>query len=217
MAYLPEHFAQHDTTEISAFLQAHPFATIVVRLGDDLWPTPLPLIHRPNEEGWGHFIGHVALANDMWRADTEQDVLVIVQGPDAYITPNWYATKAETHKVVPTWNYTTVYAWGRMTVHHDPKWKRMAVGLLTQLQERSNAQPWRMGDAPQEYLNDQLEHIVGIEIAIDRLSAKWKLNQNRTDADRAGVIAGLTERDRDHDATIRELMSSDLTMDPDAV
>lgn len=210
MAYLPEHFAQHDVAEVSAFLEAYPFATIVVRLGDVLWPTPLPLIHRPAAEGWGSFIGHVALKNDMWQATADQDVLVIVQGPDAYITPNWYVTKAETHEVVPTWNYTSVYAWGRMTVHHEPKWKRMAVGLLTQIQERGNDRPWKMGDAPQEYLTEQLEHIVGLEIAIDRLNAKWKLNQNRIEADRAGVIAGLTERDRGQDTSIRDLMINQM-------
>lgn len=124
---------------------------------------------------------------------------MILNGPEAYITPNWYATKAETHRVVPTWNYATVHAWGRMTVHHDTRYKRMVVGMLTQVHERSSSIPWKMGDAPQVYLADQLEHIVGIEIEIDRLVAKWKLGQNRSDADRAGVITGLTERDSTDD------------------
>lgn len=194
MTYVPSHFEQTNQAEIAAFLQAHPFGTVVVHLVGQLWPTPLPLIHKPASDGCGSFICHVALANDMWQADTDQEVLVIVNGPDGYITPNWYATKAETHEVVPTWNYAAVHAWGRMTVHHEPKWKRMAVGMLTQIHERGSAIPWKMGDAPQEYLFGQLEHIVGIEITIDRIKAKYKLSQNRTPADLEGTLAGLAQR-----------------------
>lgn len=193
MTYMPPHFEQTDRAEVVAFLAAHPFATVVVQLDGQMWPTPLPLIHRLGTDDWGTFIGHVALANETWKAAGEE-VLVIVNGADGYITPNWYATKAETHQVVPTWNYAAVHAWGRMSVHHEPKWKRMAVGMLTHLHERANPEPWKMGDAPQEYLADQLEHIVGIEIAIDRLKAKYKLSQNRSRRDQEGVFTGLGER-----------------------
>lgn len=208
MTYIPQHFEQTDPAEIVSFLQTNPFGTLVVSLDGELWPTPLPLIHKPISGGWGSFICHIALNNDMWKVDVDQEVLVIVQGPDTYITPNWYATKLDTHKVVPTWNYASVHAWGKMTVHHDPKFKRMAVGLLTQIHERSSDVPWKMGDAPQDFLNDQLEHIVGIEIAIDRIKAKWKLSQNRTDADHAGVISGLEDRDIGDDRLIRDLMTA---------
>ncbi len=193
MTYMPAHFEQTDRDEVAGFLAAYPFATVVVQINGQMWPTPLPLIHKPASDDWGTFIGHVALANEMWKTDVT-DALVIVNGPDGYITPNWYATKAETHQVVPTWNYSAVHAWGRMTVHHEAKWKRMAVGMLTQIHERTNVEPWKMGDAPQEYLADQLEHIVGIEISIDRLKAKYKLSQNRTGADQEGVLKGLQER-----------------------
>lgn len=203
MTYVPEHFEQNDEAAIAAFLQAHPLATIVVNLNGELWPSSVPLIYRPAMHGWGPLVGHIALSNDMWKADSDVDVLVIVQGPDTYITPNWYATKAETHRVVPTWNYASVHAWGKMTVHHDPKFKRMAVGLLTKIHEQASDRPWKMGDAPQEFLEEQLEHIVGFDITINRLKAKWKMSQNRTDADREGVIAGLAERDTDDDARIR--------------
>lgn len=213
MTYVPEQFKQQDPAEIKAFLDAHPFATLVVMLNGELWPTPLPLIYQPAEEGHGKFIGHVALANDMWRAEADQRVLVMVNGPDTYISPNWYATKAETHEVVPTWNYIAVHAWGTMSVHHEPKWKRMAVGKLTQIHEATNKLPWRMGDAPQEFLAEQLEYIVGIEIEIDRIVAKYKLNQNRTEADRTGVIAGLDHRDTGSDASIRDLMTKTLEND----
>lgn len=208
MTYIPEHFNQDDHADIEALLRDSPFGTVVVNLNGDLWPTPLPLIYRPADEGWGTFVAHVAESNDMWKADADQDALVIVQGPNTYITPNWYATKLETHQVVPTWNYVSVHTWGKMTVHHDPKFKRMAVGLLTKIHEQSSEQPWKMGYAPQEFLESQLEHIVGLEISIDRLKAKWKLNQNRSETDRAGVIAGLALRESGDDARIRELMAA---------
>lgn len=203
---MPEQFEQQDPQQIEAFLTSDPFGTIIVNLNGELWPTPSPLVWRRADEGWGTFIAHVAIKNHMWKADPDQDVLVIVQGPNTYISPNWYVTKAETHEVVPTWNYVSIHAWGKMTVHHDPKFKRMAVGMLTKIHEASNNRPWKMGDAPQDFLVDQLEHIVGLEITIDRLKAKWKLNQNRKDADRAGVISGLANRATGDDALIRELM-----------
>lgn len=194
MTYVPPHFEQTDHDEIAAYLKAHPFGTVVVQMNGQLWPTPLPLIHKPASDGHGSFICHVARANEMWQAAADQEILAIINGPDGYISPNWYATKAETHEVVPTWNYTAVHAWGRMTVHHDAKWKRMAVGMLTQIHERTNDIPWKMGDAPQAYLAEQLEHIVGIEIAIDRVKAKYKLSQNRSVADREGALVGLEQR-----------------------
>lgn len=199
MTYLPPLFEQADRSAVEDFLATHPFGTIVVHLEGELWPTPLPLIYRPATNGWGSFVCHVAKANRMWEADSDQDVLVIVNGPDAYVSPNWYLTKAETHEVVPTWNYAVVHAWGKMAVRHDTKFKRMAVGMLTQIHERKNDIPWKMGDAPQEYLAEELEHIVGLEIHIDRLVAKWKLSQNRSAADRAGVITGLGDRGGDDD------------------
>lgn len=206
MTYLPEHFAQTERHEITSFLQAHPFATIIVSLAGELWPTPLPLIFQPNGDDWGSFIGHVARNNPMWQAESEQDVLVIVNGPNTYITPNWYATKAETHNVVPTWNYAAVHAWGKMTVNHDARFKRMAIGLLTKIHEQGSASPWKMRDAPQDFLADQLDLTVGLEITITKLKAKWKLSQNRTAADRAGVINGFFERNHGDDHLVRELM-----------
>lgn len=215
MTYMPTHFEQTDQDEINAFLAANPFATLVVMLDGELWPTPLPLIHRPSGSGFGTFIGHVSLNNEMWKTPANEDALAIFQGPNTYITPNWYATKAETHEVVPTWNYAAVHAWGRITVHHDDKFKRMAVGLLTKIHESTNDIAWKMGDAPQEFLTSQLEGIVGFEFEVTRLKAKWKLNQNRTEADRAGVIDGLAARNTGDDSAIRRMMT--LPNDPDAI
>ena len=203
---MPQHFEHHDRAEIEEFLRNHPLGTIVVNLNGELWPTPMPLIYQPFSNGWGKIIAHVALNNEMWKTNYDQDVLIIVQGPNTYITPNWYPTKAETQKAVPTWNYLAVHAWGKMTVHHDAKFKRMAVGMLTKIHEQTNERPWKMGDAPQDFLADQLDHIVGIEISIDRIKAKWKLNQNRSVADRDGVIAGLEDRATGDDSVVRDYM-----------
>ncbi len=208
--YLPPHFTQTDTEEIKAFIDAHPFATVITLVNGEMWPTQIPLFRQGDDT----LIGHVARANEMWRHDTTQDALIIFSGPDTYITPNWYETKRQTHKAVPTWNYASVNIWAEMTLHDDARWKRMAVGKLTNIHERASAEPWKMGDAPQDYLEEQLDHIVGVEFMIKRLEAKWKLNQNRTIEDREGVIAGLTARDRDADAAITSMMHT--TLDNDA-
>lgn len=211
MTYLPEHFAQDDRERIIEFLHGHPFATVVLQLDGSLHPTPIPLIYQPAGEGWGKFIGHVARINRMWRADPEQEVLVIINGRDTYITPNWYPGKQVHHKVVPTWNYATVHAWGRITANNDAKFKRMVTAVLTNIHEKTNQPRWKVGDAPQDYISMQLGKIVGIEIQIDRLVAKWKLSQNRTEEDREGVMRGLEERDDGQDANVLAMMKSEDT------
>lgn len=212
MTYLPEHFAQIDRVTILKLLSRPPLATVVTIVDEELIPTPVPLIHVPGDDGWGSLIGHAAMANPMWHHDQPRDALVTFNAADTYVTPNWYPTKAETHRVVPTWNYIAIHAWGPITFHHDEKWKRKAVGKLTQLHERDSAVPWKMGDAPQAFLDDQLEHIVGFELQIDRLVSKWKLSQNRSPEDRQGVIDGLKARDCGHDAAIVTAM---LENEPD--
>lgn len=204
--YLPDHFSQNDVDEIAAYMQAFPLATVITMVDGELWPTQIPLFLQGEV-----LIGHVARANRMWQHENERDVLVIFAGADSYITPNWYETKRLTHEVVPTWNYASVNIWGEMILHDDAKWKRMAVGKLTTIHERTNAQPWKMGDAPQTYLESQLDHIIGIEISIKRLEAKWKLNQNRSLADREGVISGLGDRNNDADAVIADKMRATIT------
>ncbi|MCA9834620.1 MAG: FMN-binding negative transcriptional regulator [Thermomicrobiales bacterium] len=206
--YLPDHFNQQDADEIAAYMHAFPLATVITMVDGQMWPTQIPLFLQGDV-----LIGHVARANQMWKHDGTTDVLVVFGGADTYITPNWYETKRLTHEVVPTWNYASVNIWGELTLHDDAKWKRMAVGKLTTIHERTNAEPWKMGDAPQEYLESQLGHIIGIEISINRLEAKWKLNQNRTLADREGVIAGLSNRGSQPDATIAEMMRTTITPD----
>src|SRR6185312_617882 len=138
--------------------------------------------------------GHLARANGQLQALREgAQALVIFQGPQAYVSPSWYATKAETHKVVPTWNYVAVHGWGAPRVIDDAAWLRGLIGRLTRAQEQGRAEPWAVADAPEDYIAAQIRGIVGLEIPIDRTEGKWKASQNRSDADRAGVAAGLGE------------------------
>jgi transcriptional regulator len=139
----------------------------------------------------GTLRGHVARANPVWRAAADTEVLAVFQGPQAYITPSWYPSKAETAKVVPTWNYAVVHMHGRLRITEDSAWLRALVERLTDTHEAARAQRWQVGDAPADYIEMMLRAIVGIEIEVTRLQGKWKVSQNRTAADRGGVAAGL--------------------------
>jgi transcriptional regulator len=135
--------------------------------------------------------GHVARANPLWKRAAGAEVLVVFTGPQAYITPSWYPTKAETHKVVPTWNYTVVQARGPLRAIEDAPWLHALVSGLTAHHEAPRAQPWAVADAPDDYVQVMLRAIVGIEIELTQLVGKWKVSQNRNEADRNGVAAGL--------------------------
>jgi transcriptional regulator len=133
----------------------------------------------------------VARANPLWRVAEGQSVLAVFNGPQAYVTPCWYPSKAATHKVVPTWNYTTVHAHGRLRAVDEAPWLHSLVDRLTQARETPRERPWSVDDAPADYMDQMLRAIVGIEIPVERLVGKWKLSQNRLPADRQGVVEGL--------------------------
>lgn len=139
----------------------------------------------------GALLGHVARNNPQWRVPTLGEALVIVRGPDAYISPAWYATKREHGRVVPTWNYITAHVYGRLVIHDDPAWVEANVRRLTDQHERGRAEPWSVDDAPEAYLAGQLKAIVGVEVVIDRVEGKSKLSQNRSNADIDGAVHGL--------------------------
>jgi transcriptional regulator len=146
----------------------------------------------PEPAPFGALRGHVARANSVWRdVMPGTEALVIFQGAQAYITPSWYATKQETGKVVPTFNYAVVHAHGPLRIIEDPAWLRGLVERLTDAYERPRPQPWKVADAPEEFVQTMLKAIVGIEIPMTRLVGKWKVSQNRPAADQAGVVAGL--------------------------
>ena len=187
--YLP-HFNQMAEPEVPAFLDAVGAAELITT-GPDGYPlaTLLPLVLDGER-----LVLHMARANPHWRAiSPDSPALAVVSGAQAYISPAWYAAKAEHGRVVPTWNYSAVHLTGRATVHDDPEWVRDAVTRLTDQHERTRPDPWAVTDAPAVYVEKQLRAIVGIELVIERVEAKAKLSQNRSAEDRAGVLEGLDQ------------------------
>lgn len=196
MVYLPAHFEDHDLAGMHALIGARPLATLVTSGPDGIAANHIPLLLDLARGEHGTLIGHVARANDLWREGFHVgESLAIFHGPDAYISPNWYPTKQETHEVVPTWNYAVVHAYGELVVHDDPKWVRGVVGRLTKAMESTQPVPWKMADAPPAFTAAMLVNIVGIELPITRLVGKMKASQNRSEADRNGVIDALQESD----------------------
>lgn len=188
--YIPPHFQEIDADEIRGLIEAAPLACIVAQTADGLIANHIPLLPAPD----GSLIGHVALANDMHRQIGEgQEVLAIFRGDDAYISPNFYPSKAEHHRHVPTWNYQAVHAYGDISFQHDEHAKRAAVGLLTRTHERrlNGKNGWRMADAPPDYIDQMLRNIVAFRITVKRRLAKSKLSQNREERDYLGAITGL--------------------------
>ncbi len=186
--YLPAHFEQTDALALHTLMQDHPLATLVT-LQDGLPAAD----HVPLEfdATTRTLRGHVARANPLWQAANGQPVLAVFSGPQTYITPSWYPSKAATHKVVPTWNYAVVHASGVLRAVEEAPWLHALVTRLTTHHEAPRAAPWAVSDAPDDYVQTMLRAIVGIEIPVDRLVGKWKISQNRTEADRQGVLAGL--------------------------
>lgn len=188
--YLPKHF-RADARETRELLDGIRAADLITPTSDGLFATFLPLIHDPAPGGLGSLLGHVARGNDHWRLQPVGDSMVIVHGPDGYISPGLYASKREHGRVVPTWNYLTAHIHGELVVHDDPVWLEALVRRLTDRHEASRPAPWSVDDAPREYTEGQLRAIVGLELLITRVEAKAKLGQNRSSADIDGVIAGL--------------------------
>jgi transcriptional regulator len=173
-------------------MRAAPFANLVTMGSEGLDATPLPLMLDPSDGPHGSLIGHIARANPQWRtADTANEALAIFSGPDSYITPSYYETKRLTGKVVPTWNYVTVHARGRISFFQEPEALLDLVRRLTDRHEGERPAPWAVSDAPADFIQSQLRAIVGLRLEITQLTGKWKMSQNRSPADRAGVVAGL--------------------------
>ncbi len=190
--YIPPHFQELDPEAISALVHDAPLACVIAQTAEGLIANHLPLLQAPG----GDFIGHVALANDMHRLiSPEQEVLAVFRRDDAYVSPNFYPTKPEHHRHVPTWNYEVIHVYGRLTFQHDEHTKRAAVALLTREHERrlNGANAWRMADAPEDYLTQMLAGIVAFRLQTVRVLAKSKLSQNREPRDYQGAVEGLRQ------------------------
>ncbi|HEX6703245.1 MAG TPA: FMN-binding negative transcriptional regulator [Albitalea sp.] len=191
--YLPAHFDERRPEVLHALVRSHPLGLMVTQdAHGELAANTVPFLLDPERGPHGTLRAHVARANPVWRdARTDSASLVVFQGPQAYVSPNWYAAKAESGKVVPTWNYVMVQARGRVRFVDDAAWLRTLVGELTDRHEAGHPAPWKVDDAPADYVATMLRAIVGIEIPLDSLVGKWKVSQNRSADDRAGVVAGL--------------------------
>ena len=207
MLYLQSHYEETDPATIRSLVTDFPLGTLVTAGSDGISANHIPFLLDEQAGERGSLIGHVARGNALWQEhDPAIEALVVFQGPSAYISPNWYPTKQETHQVVPTYNYAVVHVYGRLIVHDDQKWLRGAVGRLTKAMEARQQEPWRMGQAPAAFIETQLGNIVGIEIAISCVYGKWKMSQNRPVADKEGAAAGLQARGDAVEAQVAELI-----------
>ena len=191
--YVPSHFEETRTEVMHELIRAHGLGTLVTLDDSGLNANHIPF-EIDGEGEFGVLRAHVARANPVWKnASRTVDAMVVFQGAQAYITPSWYETKKTDGKVVPTYNYISVHAYGELRAIDDKAWLRQFVGRLTNRYEASRAAPWAVSDAPEEYIDKMLGAIVGIEIPVKRLVGKWKVSQNRPAVDREQVVAGLRE------------------------
>ena len=189
--YLPKHFEQHDRAALSVLMRERPLATLIVTADGGPTADLIPLEYLADHGEHGVLRGHVARANPLWRCSGAK-ALAVFTGPDAYVSPGWYASKREHGKVVPTWNYTMVQARGTLHAVEEAPWLHALVSRLTDHHEAPQTTPWQVSDAPDDYVQQMLRAIVGIEITLTSLVGKWKVSQNRGPADRLGVASGLS-------------------------
>ena len=206
--YLPSAFRQDDLAELHAQLQASPFALLTSAGAAGVQASHLPLLLAPDEGEFGTLYGHFARANPHWRdLQGGAEALAVFSGPDAYISPGWYPAKAEHGKVVPTWNYIAVHARGPVELIEEPERLLQIVSRLSDQHESGRERPWAVSDAPREYIDSMLRAIVGFALPIRRLEGKWKLGQNRSAADQAGVRDGLAASTSPGDRELATRMS----------
>jgi transcriptional regulator len=206
--YVPRHFAA-DTADAYALVEAVGAADLVTVVDGSPVSSLVPVLwDRADDGSPGRLLAHLARPNDQWRGigPDGTPALAIVHGPQAYVSPGWYATKAEHGRVVPTWNYTTAHLTGRLLVHDDVEWLRRLVTRLTERHEAHRLAPWAVTDAPPRFVDGQLRAIVGVELVVERVEAKHKLSQNRSAEDQAGVVDGLAGEPEVGAAAVRALM-----------
>ena len=201
--YVPSQFTEERVPVLHEAIERVGFGTLVTLGADGMTASHVPMLIDAKPAPFGTLRGHLARANPQWRtALADQEALAIFTGPWAYITPSWYPTKRKTGKVVPTWNYVAIHAYGRLKFIDDPERARANVTGLTNRHEAGAAVPWQVTDAPADYIEAMLKAIVAFELTITRLEGKWKMSQNRPAEDRAGVVAGLTGEGEEEVAAI---------------
>ncbi|MEQ1543645.1 FMN-binding negative transcriptional regulator [Methyloglobulus sp.] len=207
--YTPTHFEQPNIEALHELIRSRPLATLVTLSSTGINSNHIPLHLSAQPAPFGTLQGHVARANPILNdLNSESEVLAIFHGPDAYISPSWYATKQEAGKVVPTWNYTVVHAYGSLRIIDDAAWVRHQLEALTNHNEAAFPEPWAVSDAPHDFTEKLIEAIVGVEIVITRLDGKWKVSQNQPDKNQASVIQGLSESGQSDGLTMAELVKA---------
>ena len=207
--YQPPHFREDNREVQHALIRAHPLGLLVTLGSAGLVANPIPFVLDAAASPLGTLKAHLSRANGQWQDfDPTVEALVVFQGPETYITPSWYAAKREHGKVVPTWNYAIVQAYGRMRVIDDSEWLLRQITAMTDVQENARPEPWTVSDAPAPFVAAQLKGIVGIEIEITRIEGKWKVSQNRSEADRQGVAEGLRLAEDDASRHMADLVDA---------
>lgn len=207
--YLPKHFEEPRIEVMHELMRAQPLATLITLSSSGLDANHIPLQLASDASPFGTLQGHVARANPLWQDfDPRIEVLAVFQGPERYISPSWYATKKETGKAVPTWNYAVVHAHGTLRIIDDAAWVRSQIEALTTHNEAALPHPWAVSDAPPDYTEKMIGAIVGIEIVITRLSGKWKASQNQSAENQTGIIEALRSNGRDNDTAMAALIEA---------
>ena len=207
--YIPSHFAINDLHVMHRIMSDHPLGVLVTSSVNGLDANHIPFEFDPSVGKLGVLTGHVARANPVWQQCQQgADVMVVFRGDETYISPNWYPSKHETHRQVPTWNYEVVHVFGRLTIRDDEKFMRRVVSRLTRTHEAQEPKPWKMGDSAPEYIDGMLKAIVGIEITIERLEGKSKLSQNRETRDLHGAVEKLRQQGK---TSIADAMEQSVT------
>ena len=189
--YIPSKFNQKEQSQLKSIIRDYPFATLITHSTSGIEATHLPVV-LTNIDGNDVIQAHIAKANQIWKSTEESSkALLIFNGPNCYISPNYYPTKKESGKAVPTWNYVVVHVKGRISFIHDEKWIYNMIESLTNIHESNQETPWSMADAPDTYIKKMLPAVVGIEISIDSIKGQWKLSQNQPEINKFGVVKGL--------------------------
>jgi len=209
--YIPRHNAENRIPVMHALLVSEPFATLVTLGSAGLFASHIPMVLEHGDSEFGTLKGHISRANTQWRdLVATVDALAIFAGHHHYISPNWYPETKEHGQEVPTWNYVVVHAYGPLKVIQDEDWLRKHVERLTDIHEAASPAPWKVSDAPTDFIQSLLHGIVGLELPIQRLEGKWKVSQNRTDRERKGVIEGLGQLDTPESLAMKALVEERL-------
>jgi transcriptional regulator len=211
--YVPKQHEETDLSVLHKLLKAHPLGAWATQCNGEIVANHIPFFLEPSRGKYGTLVGHIARANPVWKTfTTSSNSLVIFQGAETYITPSWYPSKHEAGKAVPTWNYAVVHAHGLPRIIENREWLLAHLTQLTGEHEAEQALPWKVSDAPIEFIDTLMQAIVGVEIPIERLVGKWKVSQNRPETDKLGIVAGLMSRNEIQDKEMALMVNQHVSI-----